>query len=70
MHHFESDFGTPLIPMEILVYLMDDKQTPQRAWGFSNAFPVSWDVDSFNSSKNEVAIETVELRYNYLTRIL
>ena len=67
---FENDFGIPLVPMEIQVYLMDDKQIPKRAWGFSNAFPVSWDVDSFNSSKNEVAIETVELRYNYLTRIL
>ena len=67
---FEGNFSKPIVTTEMLVYLMNENQLPQRAWGFTDAFPVSWDVDSFNSSKNEVAIETIELRYNSLTRLL
>lgn len=67
---FEGDFAQPIKTMEMMVYLMDENAIPQRAWGFTDAFPVSWDVDSFNSTKNEVAIETIELRYHGLTRLL
>jgi phage tail-like protein len=57
-------------PMEIMVSLIDENKEPKRAWSFSNAFPVSWEVEAFNSSKNEVAIEKIELSYNFLTRVL
>jgi len=66
----ESDFMLPIVPMLITVYLMDESQLPVRAWTFSDAYPVKWNVDSFNSTKNEVAIETIELSYLYSTRIL
>ena len=67
---FEGDFSQPLKTMGMMVYLMDEDKLPRRAWSFTGAFPVSWEVDSFNSTKNEVAIETVEIRYNRLTRML
>lgn len=66
---FENEFSA-FEPMEIVVYLIDENKIPKRAWGFSNAFPVSWEVEAFNSSKNEVAIEKIELSYNFLTRVL
>jgi len=66
---FEGDFSK-FEPIEIKVFLLDEHLVPQRGWGFSNAFPVSWEVESFNSQKNEVAIEKIELRYNFLTRLL
>jgi phage tail-like protein len=67
---FEGNFSEPIMTMEMMVYLMNENKLPKRAWGFTDAFPVSWDVDGFNSTKNEVAIETIELRYNSLTRLL
>lgn len=67
---FEGDFSKPIKTMEMTVYLMGENKQPKRAWGFTDAFPVSWDVANFNSTKNEVAIETIELRYNSLTRLL
>jgi phage tail-like protein len=67
---FEGDFSEPISTMGMMVYLMNENKLPKRAWSFTDAFPVSWEVDSFNSSKNEVAIETIELRYNSLTRTL
>lgn len=65
---FEGDFIKPIKPMRIMVKLMNDNKTPIRAWSFDNAYPVKWEVDSFNSTKNEVAIETIELSYNYSER--
>jgi phage tail-like protein len=67
---FEGNFSKPIEPMDIMVYLLNEEKSPKRAWGFSNAFPVSWDVEGFNSQESKVAIEQIELRYNYLTRVL
>ena len=67
---FEGDFSKPIEPMDIRVYLLDENQEPKCAWAFSNAFPIVWEVENFKSDKNEVAIEKIELRYNYLTREL
>ena len=49
--------------MDIMVYLLNENKIPNRAWGFSNAFPVTWEVEDFKSDENEVAIEKIELRY-------
>jgi phage tail-like protein len=67
---FEGDFSEPISTMGLMVYLMNEQNQARCAWDFTDAFPVSWEVDSFNSTKNEVAIETIELRYNSLTRVL
>lgn len=66
----EADFILPIVTMPIVVYLMDENSLPLRAWSFSNAYPVKWEVDAFESMKNEVAVETIELAYNYAFRLL
>ena len=55
----EADFIAPIVPMPILVFLLDENGAPARAWSFANAYPVNWEVDDFNSTKNEVAIEKI-----------
>ncbi len=67
---FEADFLAPIVPMPILIHLLDEKGIPCRVWSVMNAFPVSWEVDEFNSTKNEVAIETIELSYTYSNRLI
>ncbi len=67
---FEGDFAMPIEPLLVQVHLMGENADPVRSWSFANAFPVSWDVGNFNSSKNEVAIETIELRYSSFSREL
>lgn len=67
---FEADFITPIVPMIVMVYLMNEHKIPVRAWSFANAYPVKWEVDAFDSTKNEVAIETIELSYNYSNRLI
>ncbi len=66
----ESDFSSEIITMPVMVYLMNEYQIPIRGWMADNAYPVKWDIGAFNSTKNEVAIETIELAYNTLNRII
>ena len=65
---FEGDLMEPIKAMEVTISLMNEAQEPVRAWTVVNAFPVSWEVEGFNSTKNEIAIEKIELNYNYFTR--
>jgi len=66
----EGDFIAPVAPQPLLVYLLDENQAPLRGWSFANAYPVKWEVDTFTSTKNEVAIEKIDLSYNYSNRIV
>jgi len=66
----EGDFIAPIVPQPLLVYLLDENQLPLRGWSFANAYPVKWEIDTFNSTRNEVAIEKIELSYNYSNRIV
>jgi phage tail-like protein len=45
------------------VLLLDGDGNPLRQWTFTNAYPVRWTVDPFVSTKNELAIEKIELAY-------
>ena len=64
----EGGFSSPIEPQLIHVSLLNEYAIPTRVWSFANAYPVHWEVDSFNSTKNEVAIETIEISYTYSTR--
>ncbi|MFC1748527.1 phage tail protein [Pseudomonadota bacterium] len=66
----EGDFSTAIKPKEVTVSLLNEKASIIRSWSFVNAYPISWEADPFNSTKNEVAIEKMELSYNYFTRLV
>ena len=65
---FSEDFSE-LEPRDLSVMLLDESAMPVRTWVFYGAYPVGWKVDSFNSTKNEVAIEEIELCYNSFSRV-
>jgi phage tail-like protein len=66
----EGDLSTPIVAMPMQILLTDKNGLPVRIWSISHAMPVAWKVGALNSTKNEVAIETIELAYNYATRML
>lgn len=66
----DSEFTQPIQTMSILVSLMNEYKIPIRSWSFVDAYPVKWEVDPFNSTKNEVAIEKIELFYKYSDRLI
>lgn len=67
---FEGDLAAPIEPKDMVVYLMNENGEPMHSWNFVSAFPVSWDIENFNSIKNEIAIEKIEFRYSKFNREL
>ncbi|SBS31976.1 T4-like virus tail tube protein gp19 [Marinomonas spartinae] len=66
----ESQLAKPIQPKTISVRLLDEKGSPCRVWVFYNAYPTKWRVDGFQSTKNEVAIEEIEVCYSQMERTL
>jgi phage tail-like protein len=64
----EGDLVSPIKPRSLYVKLLDGKGQPLRVWSFGGAYPVKWEVGGFHSTKNEVAIESIELAYTYSYR--
>ena len=64
----EGGLGNPVTTKLLNVALLDASGQPLRAWSFDNAFPVKWEFEPFQSGKNEVALEKVELSYLFLKR--
>ncbi|WP_267221337.1 phage tail protein [Dyella silvae] len=52
----------------VTVKLLDAKGNPLRTWSFTQAYPVRWEIDNFQSTKNEVALETIEFAYQEMRR--
>jgi len=66
----EGGLGQPVTTKLLQVALLDEAGQPLRLWTFDGAYPVKWDVEPFQSSKNEVALEKVELAYLNVKREL
>lgn len=64
----EGDLAQPISTKPMQVHLLDEKGEPLRTWSFEGAYPVKWDVEPFQSNKNEVALEKIELTYLYAKR--
>jgi phage tail-like protein len=56
-------------PKGVLITLLNEKHEPLESWSFINAYPVKWTVTNFDSTKNEVAVETIELVFQYYRRM-
>jgi phage tail-like protein len=50
-------------PADVKVQLFDAENLPLMVWTCNAAYPVRWTLDSFESTKNEAAIEEIELAY-------
>jgi len=50
------------------VVLLDDKGTEKLRWNFSNAWPSKWTGPAFSSTGNAIAVETLEITHEELTR--
>jgi phage tail-like protein len=64
----EGGFANQIVTRQIQVSLLNAEGKAIRSWDFDNAYPVKWSVDGFSSTKNDVAIETIELNYSGFTR--
>lgn len=64
----EGGFIDSIEPRMLHVYLLNENAEPMRGWSFADAYPVQWEIESFNSTKNQVAIESIKLIYTHSSR--
>lgn len=55
-------------PADILISLLDESDNQIAVWQVIQAYPVKWNVSNFNSNENAIAVETIELAYQYFER--
>lgn len=56
-------------PISVIVSLLNEQHTPLTAWAFVNAWPLKFATSAFNASSNALAIDTIELGYQYFKRV-
>lgn len=64
----EQDYIEAIETRELEVRLLNDNREAVRSWTFTNAYPVNWEVEGFNATRSEVAIEKIELVYSSAVR--
>lgn len=66
-------------PLDISLRLLSSKAVkvggasipiPLAVWSIEQAYPISWELGALNSTKNELAIETLTLKYRKFTKTL
>lgn len=53
----------------ITITLLDEEEAPAASWQVINAWPVKYTAPDFNASASEVAIESLEIAHEGLTRV-
>ena len=53
----------------ITIVLLDDGETPAASWQVINAWPTKYTAPAFNTTSSEVAIDTLEIAHEGMTRV-
>ena len=57
-------------PTTVNVTLLNENHEPvSESYSFVRAWPVKWAVSDFKAQENSIVVETLELAYNYFSRI-
>jgi len=54
-------------PKSVFVKLLDKEHQPLMTWHLVNAYPTKWAIGDLNATSNAVAVETLQLFYQYFT---
>lgn len=57
-------------PVTVNVTLLNEEHEPlSNTYSFVRAWPVKWSISDFKAQDNSIVVESLELAYNYFTRI-
>ena len=59
----------PVDRKTITITSLDESEQPVASWQVINAWPVKYTAPDFNATSSEVAIETVEIAHEGMTRV-
>ncbi|MEY2497305.1 MAG: hypothetical protein QOD12_861 [Verrucomicrobiota bacterium] len=54
-------------PKDVFIKLLNEEHQPLLTWQIVKAYPTKWAVSDLNSTANAVAVETLQLFYQYFT---
>lgn len=54
-----------IVPKDIDILLHNEIGEPLCHWQIVHAYPVKWAISNFNAMESSLAIETIELQYNF-----
>jgi phage tail-like protein len=57
------------LPTDVIVTLLNEKHQPLDAWIFHNAWPKAWNIESFDSMNNKIAVESIVIAYQRFVRV-
>jgi phage tail-like protein len=52
-------------PADLTISLLNQEHEPLITWNVVHAWPVKWAMTDFNAEESKIAVETIELVYNY-----
>jgi phage tail-like protein len=55
-------------PVDFQIFLLGPEGTPLASWSVFKAIPLSWELSALSSTKNELALETLTLKYKYFKK--
>ena len=53
----------------ITITLLDEEEAPAASWQVINAWPIKYTAPDFNAASSEIAIETLEIAHEGMTRV-
>ncbi|MFT3826059.1 MAG: phage tail protein [Chitinophagaceae bacterium] len=65
-----NNMSNAIEPQQLWVTLLNPTGQPAMQWMFYNAYPVKWSLSSFDSMKNDILVESIELVYTYFTETI
>jgi len=63
--------GVPahIVTRQVIVSLLDEMGLPLIAWNFVNCYPLKYEISGLKADQNQIAIESIELNYQYLFQV-
>ncbi|TVP46485.1 MAG: phage tail protein [Mongoliibacter sp.] len=55
-------------PLDFQVFLLGPNGKPMTSWTVFQAIPLSWELSALSSTKNELAIETLTIKYKFFKK--
>ncbi len=52
-------------PINLTIKLLNENHDPLLSWSIIHAYPLKWNISDLNAEENKLAIESIELVYNY-----
>ncbi len=55
-------------PLDLQIILLGPDASPLASWSVYKAIPLAWELSSLSSTKNELAMETLTLKYKHFKK--